>query len=304
MHILLRASIFQSAVGDTSWHVAAAVSMLQATRPRAIVDLIRSAEDFRIDLSSEGTLPQPKKCTRCGYICSQSVCKACQLLEGLNKGLPSMGISRARQVKNKSSSKAAAGKLHQTSAGSSPADSRACGESACMCGSNSSKDAQSSQHASAGEMCDTEQGAHCRQKDRASNQAARHASVPQADAAVLTDARDAPGLQSEAAGLSAAHNAACDCAVQAPAATCASNEDWTLPSNFTDAADAQHNAQSGIARATDSSTSHNRQDSVQRSSSLQAPIRVHGKLYQSNLRAVDAHPSARRPVPADFGTAW
>ena len=81
---------------------------MQATRPRAIVDLIRSAEDFRIELGSEGQVPQPRKCERCGYICSQAVCKACLLLEGLNKGMPSMGISRPKQTRTRAAAKSAA----------------------------------------------------------------------------------------------------------------------------------------------------------------------------------------------------
>ena len=81
---------------------------MQATRPRAIVDLIRSAEDFRIELGSEGQVPQPRKCERCGYICSQAVCKACLLLEGLNKGMPSMGISRPKQARTRAAAKSAA----------------------------------------------------------------------------------------------------------------------------------------------------------------------------------------------------
>jgi hypothetical protein len=51
---------------------------MQAARPRAIVDLIRSAEQFRVPgLGSGGsggkalTLPQPGNCERCGYISSQ-----------------------------------------------------------------------------------------------------------------------------------------------------------------------------------------------------------------------------------------
>ena len=34
-------------------------------------------------------------CTRCGYISSQQMCKACVLLEGLNRGLPRVGIGKA-----------------------------------------------------------------------------------------------------------------------------------------------------------------------------------------------------------------
>lgn len=52
---------------------------LQAARPRAIVDLIRSAEQFRIPGGSSSSstggkavaLPQPGNCQRCGYISSQ-----------------------------------------------------------------------------------------------------------------------------------------------------------------------------------------------------------------------------------------
>ena len=61
---------------------------LQAARPRAIVDLIRSAEQFRVPGSSSGgsaggttsrkaaaSPPQAGSCERCGYISSQ-VCAA------------------------------------------------------------------------------------------------------------------------------------------------------------------------------------------------------------------------------------
>ena len=44
-------------------------------------------------------MPTAGKCQRCGYISSQDVCKACVLLEGLNKGLPNLGISRTRGAK-------------------------------------------------------------------------------------------------------------------------------------------------------------------------------------------------------------
>jgi len=33
-------------------------------------------------------MPTQTTCTRCGYIASNDVCKACVLLEGLNRGLP------------------------------------------------------------------------------------------------------------------------------------------------------------------------------------------------------------------------
>ena len=75
------------------------VLVVQAARPRAIVDLIRTAENLRLRTTTAagGALPQPGTCQRCGYISSQEVCKACTLLEGLNRGLPQLGISRKGQ---------------------------------------------------------------------------------------------------------------------------------------------------------------------------------------------------------------
>lgn len=70
---------------------------LQAARPRAIVDLVHSAERLRLRSDASGTAPRPGTCMRCGYLSSQAVCKACVLLEGLNKGLPRLGVSRTRK---------------------------------------------------------------------------------------------------------------------------------------------------------------------------------------------------------------
>ncbi|KAG6475736.1 hypothetical protein ZIOFF_064965 [Zingiber officinale] len=118
---------------------------LERIRPRAILDIIRSGENFRIATSTK--LPEQGTCERCGYISSQEfdlinsmidrianvelliaesnltgqahsqetivmensilavqgaesmaekLCKACMLLEGLNRGLPKLGIGRTR----------------------------------------------------------------------------------------------------------------------------------------------------------------------------------------------------------------
>lgn len=75
------------------------VHVLQLARPRAICDLIKSAEEFRLDMKEGQSLPSPGTCQRCGYISSQAICKACILLEGLNKGLPNLGVSRTRGTK-------------------------------------------------------------------------------------------------------------------------------------------------------------------------------------------------------------
>lgn len=44
-------------------------------------------------------MPTLRKCTRCLYVSSQEVCKACVLLEGLNKGLPKLGIGKSSKAK-------------------------------------------------------------------------------------------------------------------------------------------------------------------------------------------------------------
>lgn len=67
---------------------------LERIRPRAILDIIKSGEDFRICTSTK--MPEQGTCERCGYISSQKWCKACVLLEGLNRGLPKLGIGRSR----------------------------------------------------------------------------------------------------------------------------------------------------------------------------------------------------------------
>ncbi|MQL85033.1 hypothetical protein Taro_017542 [Colocasia esculenta] len=92
---------------------------LEQIRPRAILDIIRSGENFRI--SSSTKMPEQGTCERCGYISSQKFldvvndkvvkvgkdfmnksravikwCKACVLLDGLNRGLPKFGIRRTK----------------------------------------------------------------------------------------------------------------------------------------------------------------------------------------------------------------
>lgn len=71
---------------------------LERLRPRAILDIIKSGENFRISTSTK--MPEQGTCERCGYISSQKWCKACVLLEGLNRGLPKMGIGRSRGQNN------------------------------------------------------------------------------------------------------------------------------------------------------------------------------------------------------------
>lgn len=43
-------------------------------------------------------LPTQSKCERCSHVSSQAVCKACVLLEGLNKGKPRLGLGKSSKV--------------------------------------------------------------------------------------------------------------------------------------------------------------------------------------------------------------
>ncbi|ONK61281.1 uncharacterized protein A4U43_C08F28070 [Asparagus officinalis] len=74
------------------------VKDLECIRPRAILDIIRSGENFRISTSTK--MPEQGTCMRCGYISSQKLCKACVLLDGLNRGLPKLGIGRNKGPNN------------------------------------------------------------------------------------------------------------------------------------------------------------------------------------------------------------
>lgn len=62
---------------------------LEALRPAAILDIIRSGEAFQLQEDDSGKANKrqiQRNCERCGYISSNKLCKACVLLEGLNTG--------------------------------------------------------------------------------------------------------------------------------------------------------------------------------------------------------------------------
>ncbi|KAF6028217.1 CTU1 [Bugula neritina] len=65
---------------------------LEQVRPSSILDIIHSGEVMCI--KEETKMPVQTHCERCGYISSNKLCKACILLEGLNKGLPKLGIGK------------------------------------------------------------------------------------------------------------------------------------------------------------------------------------------------------------------
>ncbi|GAA6105870.1 cytoplasmic tRNA 2-thiolation protein 1 [Tachysurus ichikawai] len=72
---------------------------LEAVRPSAIMDIIHSGENLSV---KEGVkMPVQGTCLRCGYISSQALCKSCVLLEGLNRGLPKLGIGKPHRLHDK-----------------------------------------------------------------------------------------------------------------------------------------------------------------------------------------------------------
>uniref|UniRef100_A0A2P2I4B0 Cytoplasmic tRNA 2-thiolation protein 1-like n=1 Tax=Hirondellea gigas TaxID=1518452 RepID=A0A2P2I4B0_9CRUS len=77
-------------------HARAYIKDLEKIRPSAIIDIIHSGECLSI---KEGVkMATMSLCTRCGHISSQAVCKACVLLEGLNKGRPRLGVGKSSKV--------------------------------------------------------------------------------------------------------------------------------------------------------------------------------------------------------------
>jgi cytoplasmic tRNA 2-thiolation protein 1 len=61
-------------------------------------DIIHSGENMHLSTETKDKMPTVGKCARCGYISSQKLCKACVLLEGLNKGRPKVDISEAEAI--------------------------------------------------------------------------------------------------------------------------------------------------------------------------------------------------------------
>lgn len=73
-------------------HARAFLKDLEKIQPSVIMDIIFSGEQ----LTFRDTVKKPVRgtCSRCGFVSSQQPCKACVLLEGLNRGLPKLGIGK------------------------------------------------------------------------------------------------------------------------------------------------------------------------------------------------------------------
>ncbi|OWF52463.1 cytoplasmic tRNA 2-thiolation protein 1-like [Mizuhopecten yessoensis] len=72
---------------------------VEKIRPSAIIDIIHSGESLSVKTTVK--MPVQGNCERCGYISSNAICKACVLLEGLNRGLPRLGIGKTHKERRK-----------------------------------------------------------------------------------------------------------------------------------------------------------------------------------------------------------
>ncbi|KIK65787.1 hypothetical protein GYMLUDRAFT_370328 [Collybiopsis luxurians FD-317 M1] len=73
-------------------HARSFLKDLEAARPSAIIDIIHSGEAFEVREEIKATQKVQQTCKRCGYMSSNDLCKACTLLEGLERGMASSGI--------------------------------------------------------------------------------------------------------------------------------------------------------------------------------------------------------------------
>ena len=77
-------------------HARTYIKDLESIRPRAILDIIHSGENIQAKKGVK--LPTRMVCKQCGYISSNELCKACVLLEGLNKGRPKLGVGKTSKI--------------------------------------------------------------------------------------------------------------------------------------------------------------------------------------------------------------
>lgn len=70
---------------------------LERIRPRAILDIVRSGEAMALGKEVKERQKIVGKCSQCGYIASQSLCKACQQLRALNEGKAKISLQIERE---------------------------------------------------------------------------------------------------------------------------------------------------------------------------------------------------------------
>lgn len=214
-----------------------------------------------------------------------------------------MGISRPGQVKSRTATKLAAEKLRALSVAADQAaagQSSNCGKVSCQCAGGGSA-AAARVSCSESEQCTASQKGDTAELGSFFGSAVDSchgpASVGNDDGASGQSSPDDLQLppQNVSAGQSSC-GGACECdsaSAHKKGGLSASSADWTLAGNF-------------AGDGSDQLTCHplSSAASMDRPAVSQQPLRVHGKLYESNLRQVNAHPSARRPVRADFATTW
>lgn len=76
---------------------------LEAVRPSCIIDIIQSGENLVLKKkkrhpNSKVEFKDGNRCERCGYLSSNKICKACMLLQGLEKNRASMSIDNDTNV--------------------------------------------------------------------------------------------------------------------------------------------------------------------------------------------------------------
>lgn len=111
---------------------------LERIQPSTIIDIIHSGESLCV--KKDVRMPVQTTCTRCGYISSNELCKACVMLEGLNKGRPRLGIGKTHKerrlweeelARQAAEETAAAATKDPNSDSAVASDSRCCGRGAC-----------------------------------------------------------------------------------------------------------------------------------------------------------------------------
>ncbi|KAG8340546.1 cytoplasmic tRNA 2-thiolation protein 1 [Trypanosoma vivax] len=70
---------------------------IEALQPSCILDTIRSGERLRVKEHESSTEHPQGKCAKCGYVTSQTYCRACVLLRALNTGCPLDAVSGQHQ---------------------------------------------------------------------------------------------------------------------------------------------------------------------------------------------------------------
>ncbi|ORX38603.1 putative cytoplasmic tRNA 2-thiolation protein 1 [Kockovaella imperatae] len=69
---------------------------LEAIRPSAIIDIIHSGETFKLEQAVVKGMKPLQSCARCGYMSSNTICKACALLQGLEAGLDRSALKQSQ----------------------------------------------------------------------------------------------------------------------------------------------------------------------------------------------------------------